>query len=93
MHEGDPGNRFYIIVRGTVQVLKGSKRIATLQDGDYFGEIALLNDSPRTATVQAIRECICISLNRQTFFTLLKSHPAVKEQLAAAAKVRASAVI
>jgi ATP-binding cassette subfamily B protein len=93
VHEGDPGNRFYIIVRGTVQVLKGSKRIATLQDGDYFGEIALLNDSPRTATVQAIKQCICISLNRQTFFTLLKSHPAVKEQLTAAAKVRASAFI
>ena len=94
VHQGDPGSRFYIIVRGTAAVERvesegASPRVlAILQDGDFFGEIALLKDSPRTATVRAIQPCLCVSLSRQTFRTLLGKHPQVHEQVTAVAQAR-----
>ena len=88
IHEGDPGNRFYILVRGSVAVRKGSTPLAVLQDGDYFGEIALLKNSPRTATVEAIRPSLCVSLSRQTFFAILNKYPEVQRQLTEVAQAR-----
>jgi len=94
IHQGDLGNRFYIIVRGTAAVERVDPEgatprvLAVLQDGDFFGEIALLKDSPRTATVRALQPCLCVSLSRQTFRTLLGKHPQVHEKVTAAAQSR-----
>jgi len=88
IHEGDSANRLYIIVRGAVDVRKGVEAIAVLQDGDYFGEIALLKNSPRTATVQTIKPSLCVSLTRQTFMAILGKYPQVCRQVTEVAHAR-----
>jgi ATP-binding cassette, subfamily B, bacterial len=66
--EGDTGDRFYIGVRGTVEVSRlengRSVTVAKLQDGDYFGDMALLSNHPRNTTVRALTQCVCLSLAR-----------------------------
>jgi ATP-binding cassette subfamily B protein len=78
--EGEMGDRFYLIARGRVEVLKAEaaadpKRIAVLDDGDYFGEIALLHRVPRTATVCTLSPTLLLSLRDTHFRALLKRHP------------------
>ncbi len=86
VYEGDAGDRFYVIVRGTVEVLKGpvggiQRRIAVLQDGDHFGELSLLRDEPRSASVCTLSPCTFLSLHRQQFKSLLERAPALRERL------------
>ncbi|MDR6884038.1 ATP-binding cassette subfamily B protein [Bacillus sp. 3255] len=86
VREGDEGNKFYIIVRGQVEVLKrtpggGEARVATLQDGDHFGEIALLRGIPRTATIRATRRSVLLSARRETFRQLIEGYPQVLASL------------
>jgi ATP-binding cassette subfamily B protein len=84
--QGDPGNRFYIIVRGKVEVVAeepgGIERsAAVLYDGDYFGEVALLRDVPRTASVWTRTPCIFVTLERAGFLTLLERAPLLHQSL------------
>jgi MFS family permease len=67
IREGDPGDLFYIVESGEVEVTKEGRHVATLGAGDYFGEIALLRDVPRTATVTAKSETVLQALDRNTF--------------------------
>ena len=84
--QGDPGNRFYILVRGKVDVIQedpdgAEVRVAVLHDGDYFGEIALLQDVPRTASVITRAPSVFLSLERSEFASLLKRAPGLREIL------------
>ena len=84
--QGDPGNRFYIIVHGKVDVVAeepggGERRIAALHDGDYFGEVALLKDVPRTASVWTRTPCIFLALERELFAALLEKAPLLHQSL------------
>jgi ATP-binding cassette subfamily B protein len=86
VEEGDPGDKFYIIVRGEVVVTRKDEsgeeqKLAVLQDGDYFGEIALLKDVLRTATVRTQAESVFLSLSRTSFSKLLERAPHVREAL------------
>ena len=86
MREGEQGNRFYIIVRGKVEVLTGldaddEKIIAVLEDGDYFGEIALLTRKPRVATVRTTVPGIFISLQHDLFLKIVNQSPNLLEVL------------
>lgn len=89
--QGDPGDRFYIIVRGKVSVTASDDKakpvlLAVRQDGDSFGEIALLTNVPRTATVQTIDPCLLLTLHRNQFLKMLETAPALRqavEQMAA----------
>lgn len=76
--QGDEGDTFYIIKSGQVRVsvksaplMTGEREIATLKQGDYFGEMALLNAAPRMATVTAIEPTICMTVDRTTFDKVL----------------------
>ena len=94
VHEGDAGDRFYVLVRGAATVTKANRDgdnpevLGVLQDGDFFGEIALLKDTPRTATVRAIQTCICVSLRRENFMAILNRFPHVREQVTQIARAR-----
>jgi CRP-like cAMP-binding protein/predicted MFS family arabinose efflux permease len=71
IHEGDEGDRFYVLLEGEAEVTIGGKSIRRLVAGDCFGEIALLHDVPRTATVTTIGEVRLWSLDRAAFLQLL----------------------
>ena len=87
--EGDSSGSFYIVVRGRVEVLQGNSRIASLEDGDYFGEIALLTGSARIATVRALTRCTCIALDKESFDAFLMQSPGLKQQISQVAAERA----
>jgi ATP-binding cassette subfamily B protein len=86
--EGDPGDRFYILVRGKAEVLKASKRAAVLQDGDYFGEIALLSNRPRNATVRSLTPCVCLTLQRDRFRAMLDRSAPLRERMEQVKRLR-----
>jgi ATP-binding cassette subfamily B protein len=81
IHEGDPGDTFYILVRGALAVIRGGERLRILRDGDHFGEIALLRNVPRTATVRTIIPSVLLSLQRGQFEELIAEAPALRERL------------
>src|SRR4029079_17473332 len=77
------GERFYILARGTVEVVRDERQVARLQDGDFFGEIALIRDEPRTATVRTVTPCLALSLARGRFLTLFGDSPGFRQAMAA----------
>jgi MFS family permease len=77
--EGDGGDRFYAIANGRAGVETGGEPVRTLEAGDFFGEIALLHDVPRTATVRAVTDLRLYALDRDTFVATVTGHPASAE--------------
>jgi len=76
IQKGHIGRELYVISRGEVEVLADDgKVVATLSDGAYFGEIALLTSSPRTATVRARTDCDCFFLDKADFARVLRDRP------------------
>ena len=82
--ENDPGDSFYIILSGTVEVLsqKADKYIATLHEGEFFGEISLLLGTPRTATVKTSEDAILFVVERHDLQKLLIEQPNLADQIA-----------
>ena len=86
VREGESGDAFYVIGSGQVDVVHGDKLVATLGTGQYFGEIALLNDVPRTATCVARSDVELYELERQVFVSAVsgneQSHAAIEDVVA-----------
>jgi MFS family permease len=72
--QGDAGDRFYVIADGTAAVEIDGAEATTLARGDFFGEIALLRDVPRTATVRAVDELRLFALERDDFIAAVTGH-------------------
>ena len=79
--EGESGREFFVIVEGEVSVAKDGSEIRKLGSGDFFGEIALLEDRPRTATVTASTPLRFFVLTRQAFRSLLVHQPTIEEKV------------
>ena len=77
-HEGRHEGYFFVIVSGTVRIERGGQTINTLHDGDFLGEIALLDGGPRTATAVAESPCRLLVMTYQRFNQLLDSEPEVR---------------
>ncbi|MDA8283429.1 MAG: cyclic nucleotide-binding domain-containing protein [Actinomycetota bacterium] len=79
--EGAPGDAFYLVVRGTATVRRNRRKAAVLGPGDYFGELALLDGGPRTATVVADEPVELLAIERGPFARVLEEVPAVGQKL------------
>jgi MFS family permease len=90
VREGDAGDRFYLIADGELEVTADGKPISTLVAGDSFGEIALLHDLPRTATVRARSSAVLYGLDREEFLAAVTGHPASKQAAEAVVGARLS---
>lgn len=75
VQEGQPGLGLYIISEGEVDVIRGGNVIDHLKDGDFFGEMSLIDDLPRTADVRAVTTVHCLTLAKWEFLGELTAHP------------------
>jgi voltage-gated potassium channel len=89
IHKGAAGNSMFFIVTGEVEVRLGS-RTKTLGDGDFFGEMALLDRKPRSADVVTLTPCTVLVLDVADFYQLAGQQPALVAAIEAEAKRRRS---
>jgi hypothetical protein len=82
--EGEKGDALYIITHGVVEVSKGTQVVAELRDGDFIGEMALLGEHIRTATVKAKTPTTMLRLRRRDVLSLAETAPELKIRLEAA---------
>lgn len=75
--QGDYGEEMYIIKRGKVQVLRDFSVLAVLSDNAFFGEMALVSDEPRNATIKAVTEVEALVLKKEDFRELLETKPSI----------------
>ncbi|MBN2087451.1 cyclic nucleotide-binding domain-containing protein [Candidatus Peregrinibacteria bacterium] len=75
--KGDPGDIMYIIKRGQVQVIRDNAILAVLKDGQFFGEMALVSDEPRNATVKTVTDVEALILKKDDFKNLLETNPSI----------------
>ncbi|HEY2657345.1 MAG TPA: MFS transporter [Solirubrobacteraceae bacterium] len=76
LYQGETGVRFYILRSGSARVLVDGREVSRLESGDWFGEVALLSDIPRTATVQATGDSVLLSLSDVDFHRALEGQRA-----------------
>src|SRR5665213_1803191 len=84
VEEGHIGQEFFIIVDGSAKVSRNGKKVATLGPGDHFGELALLDRRPRSASVTSETDLDVLVLSQRQFNGLLQSVPTIGRKMLAA---------
>lgn len=77
VQEGQTGLGLYCIDSGRVKVVKGDREIRTMGPGESFGELSLLDDRPRSATVTAVEPTTCVLLDKAQFLAEVRTHPEI----------------
>ena len=80
--EGEEAAAFFVLCRGQAEVVKGlgqdrERALGKLMEGDFFGEMALFDGFPRSATVRAVSECECVVLARWDLLAVIRTNPEV----------------
>ena len=89
--EGEAASEFFVIVEGQVEVTRDGRRLTTLGDGDFFGEIALIEHMRRTATVTAATPLRFFVLTSRSFWSLIDRQPEIERKILRALAKRAMA--
>ena len=82
--QGSRGREFFVLLEGDASVNKDGRRINTLRAGDFFGEIALVSDTPRTATVTAASPVRALVITDRSFKRLLEEMPQIQAKVLSA---------
>jgi CRP-like cAMP-binding protein len=92
VRRGDAGSAFFVLLDGEARVVPPTGRPRRLRAGDFFGEMALLDESPRSADVVADGEVLAMTISRSAFGKLLRNEPALAQELlrTLAARLRAA---
>lgn len=86
--EGDTGREFFLILDGKASVKRGKRKVATLERGQFFGELALLDRGPRSATVEADTDMTLLVLGQREFGGLVDEVAGLSHKLLAAMATR-----
>jgi CRP-like cAMP-binding protein len=89
MLEGETGDQFYVIVDGTVRIERGGRAVRSMTPGGFLGEIALLEQRPRTATATATTDVRALAIRSHEFERLMTTLPEVLRRIRAAVDRRA----
>lgn len=81
VRKGDPGDAFYVVLDGQAVLTDGKRFIGRLLPGDHFGEIAVIDGGPRTATVTSETPMTLLILSRKDFQTAMKDDPELAYQM------------
>jgi CRP-like cAMP-binding protein len=73
--KGDPGSAMYVVLEGEVELHIGKKVVATLGPREPFGEMALIDESPRVATAIAKTDCVLVAVPEKRFLSMVKQTP------------------
>lgn len=79
--QGTPGQAFYLILSGRVEILRDGTSLGAFSPGDFFGEMSLLDQAPRSATIRAIEPTTCLMLSSWDFKALLEKYPSIAVKL------------
>lgn len=79
--QGTPGQAFYLILEGRVEIIRDGQSLGAFGPGDFFGEMSLLDQAPRSATIKAIDATNCLMLSSWDFKALLEKHPSIAVKL------------
>jgi CRP-like cAMP-binding protein len=82
--EGDSGREFFVLVEGAAEVRRKGRKVSTMKPGDFFGEIALVSDRPRTATVTAAAPGRVLVMTDRGFRELMQRMPSIQLKVLAA---------
>jgi CRP/FNR family transcriptional regulator, cyclic AMP receptor protein len=86
--QGERGREFFVLLEGDADVIKDGRSINRLGAGDFFGEIALVSDTPRTATVTATSPVRALVITDRSFRRLMKDQPEIQNKVLAALAAR-----
>jgi len=79
--QGTPGQAFYLILAGRVEIIRDGQSLGAFGPGDFFGEMSLLDSAPRSATIKALEITNCLMLSSWDFKALLERYPSIAVKL------------